>query len=189
MAQLNKISENYIIFSLLQGVLRIFAFYARAWRNRLRIDLARSVQSLKIIFFIGLLSQHRVQNHFKRLTDLQIIFGTTWKSQTSFAHASLSLAPLFSWLELSLQGVLGLVGAPFSSWALRPLILALSIIALCAFIWRRRTFFFFLKIFSLDRHISCKSSKCSDWTILRHFGHLIPQFFMIARPLLMEKRP
>ena len=141
MAQLNKISENYIIFSPLKGVLRKFAFYARAWRNRLRIDLARSVQSLKIIFFIGLLSQHRVQNHFKRLTDLQIIFGTTWKSQTSFAHASLSLAPLFSWLELSLQGVL--LAPPPSSWGLRPLILALSIIALCAFIRRRRTFIFF----------------------------------------------
>ena len=152
MALLNKISENYIIFSFLQGVLRKFAFYAlsHAWSNRLRIDLARSVQSLKISFSLAhsLNIQHRVQNHFKRLTDLQIIFGTTWKSQTSFAHASLSLAPLFSWLELSLQGVLGLVGAP-SSWGLRPLILALSIIALCAFIRRRRTFIFFLlKIFS-----------------------------------------
>ena len=151
MAQLNKISENYIIFSFLPGVLRKFAFYvlSHAWSNRLRIDLARSVQSLKISFSLAhsLNIQHRVQNHFKRLTDLQIIFGTTWKSQTSFAHASLSLAPLFSWLELSLQGVLGLVGAPFS-WVLRPLSLALFVIAMCIRGRKTSTFFFFKNIFS-----------------------------------------
>ena len=39
---------------------------------------------------------------------------------------------------------------------------------------------FFMKIFSLDRHFSYKSSKGSDWVILSNFGHLIPQFFMIA---------